>query len=113
MSARNSLLQAPPYAVEQALKKLGADLRTARLRRNLTVEEVAQKIGAGVRAIRDAEKGKPSTSIVTYAGLLWAFDLVEQLAEAADPVRDKEGQALALSRERSRARRKRGLNNEF
>ena len=45
MKARNPLLGATPYSVETALKKLGADLKTARLRRNLTGEEVAQKIG--------------------------------------------------------------------
>jgi hypothetical protein len=32
MAARNPLLAAPPYEVEQALKTLGANIRTARLR---------------------------------------------------------------------------------
>ena len=35
MSARNPLLAAPPHAVELALKRLGANLHTARMRRNL------------------------------------------------------------------------------
>ena len=105
MVARNPLLSAPPYAVEQALKRLGANLRTARLRRNLTVDDVAQKIGAGRRAIADAEKGKPSATIATYAGLLWAFGLLGQLEEVADPTHDDEGKILAMARERSRARR--------
>ena len=35
MAAKNQLLQAPPYPVEQALRRLSADLRTARIRRNL------------------------------------------------------------------------------
>ena len=69
MTARNKLLTAPPYAVEQSLKRLGADLRTARLRRNLTIDDVAEKIGTGPRAIGDAEKGKPSTSAAVYAAL--------------------------------------------
>jgi hypothetical protein len=37
MAARNQLLEAQPYPVEQALKRLGQNLRTARLRRNLTI----------------------------------------------------------------------------
>jgi transcriptional regulator with XRE-family HTH domain len=37
--------------VEQALKRLGANLRTARLRRNLTLRAVAEKIGTGARAV--------------------------------------------------------------
>jgi transcriptional regulator with XRE-family HTH domain len=113
MSARNPLLAAPPFPVEQALKRLGANLRTARLRRNFTVEDVAQKIGAGKRAVMDAERGKASTGIAVYAALLWAFDLLDQLNEVADPAKDPEGQTLALSRERSRARPKEDLGNDF
>jgi hypothetical protein len=49
--ARNSLPQAQ---VEQALKRLGRNLRTARIRRRLTIDEAAQKIGTGPRAVMDA-----------------------------------------------------------
>jgi transcriptional regulator with XRE-family HTH domain len=113
MSARNKLLTAPPYAVEKTLKALGANLRTARLRRNVTIGEMAEKIGTGARAVADAEKGKPSTGIAVYAALLWALDLLDQLDLVATPERDQEGQTLALSRERSRARPKTELDNDF
>ena len=113
MAARNKLLTAPPYAVEQALKRLGADLRTARLRRNLTIDDMAQKIGTGERAVVDVEKGKPSTGIAVYAAMLWALDLIDQMADLAAPEKDDEGQTLALSRDRHRARPKTGLDNDF
>jgi DNA-binding XRE family transcriptional regulator len=113
VSARNPLLQTPPYAVEQALGRLGENLKTARLRRGLTLEELAQKIGAGVRAVADAERGKPSTGIAIYVGLLWAFDLLADFELLADPARDAEGERLALSKGRSRARRSKGLDNDF
>jgi transcriptional regulator with XRE-family HTH domain len=113
MTARNKLLSAPPYPVEQSLKRLGANLRTARLRRNLTIEELAAKIGTGVRAVADAEHGKPSTGIAVYAALLWALDLLGPLADLAAPERDEEGQTLARMRERARARPDRGLDNDF
>lgn len=104
MTARNKLIAAPPYAVEQTLKRLGANLRTARLRRNLTIDDMAEKIGTGQRAVADAEKGKPSTGIAVYAAMLWALDLLDHMTEIATPERDIEGQSLALSRERERAR---------
>lgn len=104
MAARNLLLAAPPYQVEQALKTLGGNLRTARLRRNLSIETVAAKIGVGRHVVADAEKGKPSTGIAIYAGLLWAFGLTEQLARIADPDTDEEGRLLAKRGERVRAR---------
>lgn len=113
MSARNPLLAAPPYPVEGALKRLGANLRTARLRRNLTIQDVAEKIGTGPRVVSDAEKGKPSTGIAIYVALLWAYGMANQIAAIADPADDEEGTALSLSRERSRARKTRDLDDDF
>ncbi len=113
MTARNKLLTAPPYPVEQTLKRLGANLRTARLRRNLTIEDMAEKIGTGARAVADAERGKASTGIAIYAAMLWALDLLDQMTDVAAPEQDEEGQTLALTRERSRARAKTALSNDF
>jgi len=113
MKARNPLLGATPYQVEQALKKLGGDLKTARLRRNLTSQEAAQKIGTSRFAVANAEKGKPSTGIAVYAALLWAYGLVDRLADLADPGKDEEGTRLALAREPARARHRRKLSNDF
>ena len=95
------------------MKRLGANLRTARLRRNLTIEGVAEKIGTGPRPVSDAERGKPSTSAAVYIALLWAYDLLEQMSDVADPALDEEGLALSLSRARSRARAKEGLDSDF
>ena len=113
MTAKNTLTTAPPYAVEQALKRLGANLRTARLRRKLTIEHVAERIGTGPRPVSDAERGKPSTSAAVYIALLWAYDLLEQMSDVAGPATDAEGLALSLSRDRSRARERDGLGSDF
>lgn len=113
MTARNTLLTTPPYAVEQALKRLGSNLRTARLRRNLTIEDVAEKIGTGPRPVSDAEKGKPSTSTAVYIALLWAYDLLDPLRDLADPARDDAGLARAGLRERARARTSAALDSDF
>jgi DNA-binding XRE family transcriptional regulator len=111
MKSRNALLGATPYAVETALKKLGSDLKTARLRRNLTIQEAAQKIGTSRFAVADAEKGKPSANVATYAALLWAYGLTDRLSMLADPRNDEEGETLA--RTRQRARHVRRLSNDF
>lgn len=113
MSKINPLTKVPPYPVEQALKRLGANLRTARLRRNLTIEKVAEKIGTGPRPVSDAEKGKPSTGAAVYIALLWAYDLLSSLETVADPATDEEGIALSRSRERERAREKQALDSDF
>jgi transcriptional regulator with XRE-family HTH domain len=113
MTAKNLLSERPPYPVEQAIKRLGANLRTARLRRNLTVEEVAVKIGTGPRAVTDAEKGKPSTGIVVYSALLWAYDLLGPISVLADPAHDEEGLSLELTSGRVRARATEELDSDF
>ena len=113
MKARNTLLGVTPYQVEKALKKLGADLKTARLRRKLTADEVAQKIGTSRFVVADAERGKASTSVAVYAALLWTYGFIDRLTELADPSQDEEGSKLALARGPKRARQSRTLSNEF
>jgi transcriptional regulator with XRE-family HTH domain len=112
-TARNALLGAPPYQVEQALKKFGGRLKTARLRRNLTAQDVAEKIGTSRFAVADAERGKPSAGVAVYAALLWAYGLVGQIDDLADTARDSEGTTLSLNRAPTRASRGRKLSNDF
>jgi transcriptional regulator with XRE-family HTH domain len=112
--ARNKLFEAPPYQVEQAIKNLGARLRIARVRRNLSLEDIAAKIGTNRRVVAAAEHGKPSTGIAIYIGLLWAMGLIDHLSEVAAPDKDEEGAALARAREKTRARSTSGrLSNDF
>ena len=113
MTRKNLLTSTPPYAVEKALKQLATNLRTARLRRNLTIEDAAEKIGTGRRAVMDAEKGKGSTSSAVYIALLWAYDLLDQMRDIADPALDEEGLTQSLANDRVRARTRKGLDNEF
>ncbi|MDP4025315.1 helix-turn-helix transcriptional regulator [Methylobacterium sp. NEAU 140] len=110
---RGHLLTTPPYEVETALKRLGADLRTARLRRNITLVEIAERIGASREVIGEAERGKPSTSVAIYAALLWSYGMVERLGGLADPTTDAEGLRLASLRERRHARAPQALDDDF
>ena len=113
MAKKNPLTAAPPYAVEQAIKRLGRNLRTARLSRNLTIEDVAEKIGTGPRAVSDAEQGKISTGIAVYTALLWTYDLLGPMDRLADPATDEEGLALSMRRERARTEKPEDLDSDF
>ncbi len=111
---RNSHLStSPPYAVEEAVRRLGANLRTARLRRNLTMSDLASKIGVDRHVVGDAEGGKLTTGVAVYAGLLWAMDMLGPMDARADPRSDSEGLALARDGERARARSGGGLSDDF
>jgi len=97
-------MSALPHAVEISIKRLGADLKLARLRRNLTIDQVAAKIGANKRTVMGAENGKPTTGAWVFFSLLWVYDLVGQMDEVALPSRDEEGLMLARLNERLRSR---------
>jgi transcriptional regulator with XRE-family HTH domain len=113
MAATNKLFAAPPHPVEMAVQVLGRNLRTARLRRKMTIEDVAERIGTGPRAVRDAENGKPSTGIAAYMALLWVYGLLAPAEDLADPTKDKEGLARESAAGRVRARRSGALDNDF
>jgi len=113
MVARNKLLKSPPYPVQQSVQRLGGNLRIARMRRNMTIAEAAERIGTGPRAVMDAEKGKPSTGIMVYGALLWLYDQLQQLDEVADPSTDKVGLSLETAKKRMRVRKGKGLDSDF
>lgn len=113
MARKNKLLDAPPYEVEQSLKRLGENLRIARIRRKFTIAAVAERIGTGPRAIMDAEKGRPATGMVVYAALLWLYDRLDALDIVADPSADVPGFSLELARGRTRVRNKRDMDDDF
>ncbi|MDR2781526.1 MAG: helix-turn-helix domain-containing protein [Holosporaceae bacterium] len=114
MPQRNQLFQATPYAIEETLKLLGQNLRIARKRRRLSIAQVAEKIGTGVRAISDAEKGKPATAISIYMALLWVYDFLGNMKGVADPLKDLEGLRLAALKESRNDRSlKAELDNDF
>ena len=113
MSKRNAVTTALPFEVEQTLTALGANLRTARLARNLSIEAAAAKIGVGYRAVATAEAGKATTAIGVYLSLLWAYDLIGQVREVADPARDALVQRATRARERAYPTSKGALDNDF
>jgi transcriptional regulator with XRE-family HTH domain len=49
--------------VEDILNRLGRNIRTARLRRKLSREALAERVGISRYVLADIEKGKPTTAI--------------------------------------------------
>ena len=114
MPQTNNIIKAPPAAVEEALRKLGANIRTARLRRKLRLVDVAEKVGVSRYVLSDIEKGKPSTAVASYIGALWALGLLDDMKKVADPDDDTEGKILEKSRApRTAGKRKKDLDNDF
>jgi len=113
MPQKNFLTKSTPYAVDDTIKKLGQNLRTARLRRNMTIAEAADRIGAGIRAVRDAEHGKATTAVAVYFALMWLYDFLPDQDGFANPDLDVEGKRLARLHEPKRAYSGKILDNDF
>ncbi len=114
MPNRSAITRSPPAAVAQALTRLGRNLRTARLRRQLRLQDVADRLGVSRLTIADLERGKPSASAAAYLGALWSLGLLSQADNLGDPNLDEEGKALeSVRRPQQARRRRRRLDNDF
>ena len=85
----------PPPATRRALRKLGEDIRDARLRRRLPMAVVAQRAATSRPTIARIEHGDHSVSIGIVAAVLQALSLLDRLAEVADPAHDTLGLDIA------------------
>ena len=85
----------PPPAARRALRKLGEDIRDARLRRKLPMAIVAQRAATSRPTIARIEQGNPSVSIGIVAAVLQALNLLERFADVADAVHDDIGQNIS------------------
>ena len=111
MANTNKTLKTMPFEIKNVLGGFGANLKTARNRRGLSARHVAEKIGIDQRTILDAEKGKPTTAISTYMGLLWAYDMLGDMGAIANPLKDAEGIRLAAARKKKTIKSE--LDNDF
>ncbi len=102
-----------PSAIEDELRRIGRDLKTARLSRNMSREELGQRLGVSFHTVRAMEEGRPGTGIGTYAHALWIFGLAHTLNPVARPHLDTEGDALRMADLRSVASGSAGISNDF
>ena len=61
------------------LEELGENIKLARLRRNLTTEQIAERAGISRSTLWQVEKGLPSVSLGTYAQILFVLGLEKDL----------------------------------
>ena len=102
-----------PAPVEEALQRLGRNIRTARLRRKMPQEALARRMGVSRFVVADIERGKPTTGVAGYVGALWVLGLLSDMRDVADPDRDEEGKTLERARSPRTARRRSTLSDEF
>jgi len=113
MTRVSKIAKSPPAAIEDMLNRLGRNIRTARLRRRLSMEKLAERIGISRYVMADVEKGKPTTAIAAYVGALWALGLHNDIRDLADPDRDEEGKILERARSPRTAPKRKIIADDF
>jgi transcriptional regulator with XRE-family HTH domain len=96
--------------VERNLSVFGENLKAARLRRKLSMEQVAERAGLSRSTISAMERGSASVSIGSYLQFLFVLGLDEDILKmAADDILGRKLQdAELLSGRRAPKRKNRG-----
>ena len=99
-----------PFPVEEALPRIGASIRTARIRRRKTAADLARRLGVSLPTLRKLEAGDPGVALGTFLSALWLLELMPPVMEALDPAKDDIGMTLDLARMPKRARQQRDVD---
>jgi len=91
---RQRATTSPSAPIARALRKLGRDMRTARLRRRIQAAVMAERASMSRVTLYKIEKGDPGVYVGNYASVLFALGMVERLGDLADPGFDAVGREL-------------------
>ena len=84
--------------LERAITSLGNDLRTARIRRRMTIDDMADRAGVNRKTIMKLEKGDATVSLSVLGSVLLILGEERRLATLLDPAKDD--MAILLDQER-------------
>lgn len=93
-----------PREVLKHLDELGQRVRTARLRRRMGTEDLAQACGIGRRTLYRIESGEPGIALGTFMSVLWKLGLLDTISGVANPDTDEHGKILEAASRPQRVR---------
>ena len=77
--AKNTMGTKLPRKLEQKMALMGEQIKLARLRRNLSIAQVAERATCSALTVNRIENGSPTVSIGIYARVLYALQLDDDL----------------------------------
>lgn len=84
-----------PLLAQSTLKKLGRDIKLARVRRRISTQLMAERAGISRTTLNKLEKGSPTVSLGAFIRVLFVLGLLEQFAIVFDAQHDVVGLDLA------------------
>ena len=106
MSQVSPAIDKLPPASAAALRRLGADLATARKRRRQSLRDWAVRLNVSPPTVMRMEKGDPGVAAGIYATALWVINRLGPLASAADPKEDVAALEAEVSKAAQRGKRR-------
>jgi transcriptional regulator with XRE-family HTH domain len=83
-----------PIPVRRALRKLGQDIRDARLRRRIPTEILAERASISRTTLYKIENGDVNVAMGSYATILFALGMIDRINNLADADQDSLGRQL-------------------
>ena len=83
-----------PLPVARSLGRLGLALSLARRRRNLTQQDLAERIGTSINTVRRLESGHPGSALQHLVRALQVFGELDKLDQLLDTAHDSIGLIL-------------------
>ena len=102
-----------PTEATERIKELGHRVRLARMRRGMSIAEVAAKAGINRNTLNALELGKHGVAMGAYVTVLWVLGLDRTLDGVAHPDADTHGKTLEASRRPARVRKSQKSKNEY
>ena len=68
-----------PRLVLKKLQIAGEQIKAARLRRNLTIEQIAERAQCSALTVSKVEKGVPTVAMGTYLRVLYTLQLADDI----------------------------------
>lgn len=68
-----------PRVLDQAMKQMGEQIKLARKRRHLSMQDIAERATVNRLTISKVEHGDPTVSIGIYARVLYALNLEKDI----------------------------------
>lgn len=96
-----------PIPVRRAGRKLGQDIRDARLRRRISTAVMAERASISRTTLNKIEKGDLGVSLSHYANVLFVLGMAERLGDLVEVTTDTVGLELESERLPQRIRQRR------
>lgn len=98
-------------SARRALEALGVNIKTARLKRRISVKDFAERIGVSESTVARLEKGDDGVSIGTLAMACLVLGEIDRISEFLDPGSDDTGLLLDRDALPKRIDRKRKVSS--